>query len=110
MQPLEEIYKESVLYISDVAILWSFGGPLFLITYRSVGKRGNTCTIACQCILKCKILVLVKALLMFRALSPHECMLLDVIPSPTVLPLTVAQIPITSVNYHLINGRHKLYI
>jgi hypothetical protein len=49
---LEELHKESLLYISDLANPWGYSGSLFLISARSVGKRGNTSTVAGHCILK----------------------------------------------------------
>jgi hypothetical protein len=47
---------------TDVANPWGSRGALFLISNRSVGKRGNTSTVAGHCILKNYILALAKTL------------------------------------------------
>jgi hypothetical protein len=50
LSALEEIIRG--VYISDVVNPWCSGGALFLISHRSVGKRGNTSAVVGHCILK----------------------------------------------------------
>jgi hypothetical protein len=54
------IYEESL--VNNVANPWGYGAALFLISPRSVGKRGNTSTVVGHRILKYKLVALVKTL------------------------------------------------
>jgi hypothetical protein len=43
---------ETGAYITDIANPWLSGAALFFISNRSVGKRGNTSSVAGHCILQ----------------------------------------------------------